>query len=74
VLAEIEAGRLELRGNQFIRNGQQVVPRFNLEPEVATTAAPSVPDPGVRLQTGPQNPNLGMATQVAEPPKARLIK
>jgi hypothetical protein len=27
VLAEIRAGRLGLRGNEFIRDGQQVVPR-----------------------------------------------
>lgn len=47
---------------------------MNFEPEVATTAATSVPDPGVRLQTGEQNKDFGMATQFAELPKARLIK
>lgn len=72
VLAEFEAGRLELRGNQFIRNGQQVVPRLSFEPEVGTAAATSVPDPGARLPTDEQNKDFGMATQFADLPKPRL--
>jgi hypothetical protein len=73
-LAEIEAGRLELRGNQFIRNGQQVVPRLRFEPEVAATVATSAPGAEVRLQSREQTKDLERATKFAPLPEARLIK
>jgi hypothetical protein len=73
VLAEIEAGRLELRGNQFIRDGQQVVPRLSFEPEVATPSK-SAPGLGARLQASEQSKDLEMVTKFAKLPEDRLVK
>jgi hypothetical protein len=70
VLAEIEAGRLELRGNQFIRNRQQGVPRLS-----SSLKWPRLlPRPEVRLQAGEQSKALEMATKFAPLPEELLVK
>jgi hypothetical protein len=69
VLAEIEAGRLELHGNQFIRNGQQVVPQLSFEPEAATPLK-SAPGLGGRLHAREQSRNPVMVTKFARFPRS----